>query len=538
MQAFQGVTYNQNGQMFTQGGGPQAQVRAINVPQAPPVGLLFSPLMQMLSNNLKPPMLEKDHFMDFKLKFPTFLVQASAGQTGLTDDMKLGVLKICIPEGAQVELQRREEEHTRGHAPPPKFNDFWNWLCRTYGSGKDEQTVLKEELRTLKPENAGKLTLESWNAYMAQFKLLQYRLEDPNERELIEWVQSKVPHNIRNRLIGREVSQSESRPLLKVTGVDGVPLPVLDEALIDMLETVKFRTTFTLEPCRGGYLIKCSDNRAEDIFLRYGGLLMKSGHRPQFSFMEQKMSLQEVFSFVTQHLQANERSDQVCRMHGDWEVKPWSKKEKVQEPMYAVRTVTATPPVTPVPGPIVPPTTLNPSASSGSIPTPVAPAWNSGKGSKGKGDSSLGYTVEGYNTGKGFSANSGSGQVGAGRGPPSTSVRPTYPPQPCWLCGGTEYHWRDECNMLKNCTWCGSRGHLSKDCTFEGPSEEFRARYPDGTPGRAVSNTQQHQNVVVPNSFSAGKGKGQEKGATNQGKGASPPPMVGKGAVKGGKGGN
>ena len=74
-----------------------------------------------------------------------------------------------------------------------------------------------------------------------------------------------------------------------------MPFPVLDEALRDMLETVKLRTTFTLEPCRGGYLIKCSDNRAEDIFLRYGVLLMKSGQRPQFSFMEQKMSLQEVF---------------------------------------------------------------------------------------------------------------------------------------------------------------------------------------------------------------------------------------------------
>ena len=72
-------------------------------------------------------------------------------------------------------------------------------------------------------------------------------------------------------------------------------------------------------------------------------------------------------------------------MHGDWEVKPWSKKEKVKEPTYAVRAVTASPPVTPVPGPIVPPASLNPPASSGSIPTPVAPAWNSGKGSKGKG---------------------------------------------------------------------------------------------------------------------------------------------------------
>ena len=130
---------------------------------------------------------------------------------------------------------------------------------------------------------------------MAQFKLLQYRLEDPNEKKLIEWVQSKVPQNIRNRLIGREVSKSDSHPLLKVTGVDGLPQAMVQRALSYMLDTVRFRSTFELEPCRGGYLIRCGDNRAEDEFLKYGGLLLKTGHKPQFAFMEQKMSLQEVF---------------------------------------------------------------------------------------------------------------------------------------------------------------------------------------------------------------------------------------------------
>ena len=202
--------------------------------------------------------------------------------------MKLGVLKMCIPEAAKMELQRREEEHTRGQALAPKYNDFWNWLCRHFGSGKDDQQVIKEELRTLKPENSGKISLEAWKAYMAEFKLLQHRLEDTNEKELIEWLQGKVPHNIRNRLIGREVSQSESRPLLKVTGVDGMPQAMVQRALSDMLDTVRFRTTFELEPCRGGYLIRCGDNTAEDVFLKYGGLLLKTGHRPQFAFMEPK----------------------------------------------------------------------------------------------------------------------------------------------------------------------------------------------------------------------------------------------------------
>ena len=194
-QAFQGVSFNTQGQpiRIEDGWGPQYQIRAINTPQVLSVGLLFSPLMQMLTNNLKPPILEKDHFMDFKLKFPTFLDQASAGQTGLTDDMKLGVLKMCIPDAAKTELQRREEEHIRGSGPPPKYNDFWNWLCRIYGSGKDDQTVIKEELRTLKPENSGKLTFESWNAYMAQFKLLQCRLEDPNEKSLSNGYRVRSP---------------------------------------------------------------------------------------------------------------------------------------------------------------------------------------------------------------------------------------------------------------------------------------------------------------------------------------------------------
>ena len=66
------VSMNTNMQGINGNWGAQAQIRAVNVPHVPPVGLLFSPLMRMLSKNLKPPMLEKDHFMDFKLKFPTF----------------------------------------------------------------------------------------------------------------------------------------------------------------------------------------------------------------------------------------------------------------------------------------------------------------------------------------------------------------------------------------------------------------------------------------------------------------------------------
>ena len=56
---------------------------------------------------------------------------------------------MCIPEAAKLELQRREEEYARGQAPAPKYNEFFNWLCRIYGSGIGDQQATKVELRAL-----------------------------------------------------------------------------------------------------------------------------------------------------------------------------------------------------------------------------------------------------------------------------------------------------------------------------------------------------------------------------------------------------
>ena len=215
------------------------------------------------------------------------------------------------------------------------------------------------------------------------------------------------------------MSQSESRPLLKVTGVEGMPMAMVERALGEMLNTVRFRTTFSLEPCRGGFWIKCGDNRAEDIFLKYGGLLLSTGHRPQFSFMEQKMSLQEVFAFVTQHLQANERSDHVGKMHGEWEPKSGGKKEK--EPTYAIRAISSAPPeppvMTPTPALVATPVRTDPPVVPKPTPAPVLSAWNTGyKGYKGKGDST--QTYKGYESGKGYATERGAAVANAGRGPP------------------------------------------------------------------------------------------------------------------------
>ena len=159
------------------------------------------------------------------------------------------------------------------------------------------------------------------------------------------------------------------------------------------------------------------DNRAEDVFLKYGGLLLKTGHKPQFAFMEQKMSPQEVFSFVTQHLQANERSEQVGKLHGDWEAKG---PKKDRENNYAIRVATITPQAPPTPAvtsaPVATQAQAEPIPPTNPPPTPAPSAWTSGKGAKGKSESKQGYKGKGPDYGKGYNQGSTPSPPAAGRG--------------------------------------------------------------------------------------------------------------------------
>ena len=121
---------------------------------------------------------------------------------------------------------------------------------------------------------------------------------------------------------------------------------------------------------------------------------------------------------------------------------------------------------------------------------------------------------------------------------PNTLNRPKVQPQPCWLCGSTEYHWRDECPTLKWCMTCSRWGHRSNDSCWK-VGAEYELEYPNtNARGNPAAGPPPQQGKGRTDFFPPGKGKGQEKGEINQGKGAAPPPPVqGKGLGKGGKGG-
>ena len=75
--------------------------------------------------------------------------------------------------------------------------------------------------------------------------------------------------------------------------MDGIYRKTLETRLSEMLDEHGHNTQLTFEPRSGGYEVRCGHNMAEGVFLRYGGRKIKLG-QPQFSFLEQKIFLEEV----------------------------------------------------------------------------------------------------------------------------------------------------------------------------------------------------------------------------------------------------
>ena len=300
----------------------QAMVHMTGTGASP--GLTFSPAMTMIANNLKPPKLEGTNFSEFSMEFPEFLRNSVPGQEELPDNMKLALLKQSIPEGDQIQLRIREENHQRGTGPAPTYIEFWNFLCKQYTKGKDNETVINEQLRTLRPEVAGKggnITLDSWKRYSSKFQLLLHRLEHPDLSSLVTTLQARTPHHIRPRLIAEEEKRNSKTPVVKMTGVRGIPLETIRTCVNAILRARNFQCEFRVEPRTDGFNIHVYDNRGEDVLLQFNGKDIWEGDRklatPRFTRSAQRMDIEDIFEFVENQIRIQDRSDEVARMMGD-----------------------------------------------------------------------------------------------------------------------------------------------------------------------------------------------------------------------------
>ena len=76
----------------------------------------------------------------------------------------------------------------------------------------------------MRPESAGRLTAAAWLTYANEFKLAYARLESPMEEEAWHWVLAQVPDRLCQGVIREERRRNSDRPMVRLTGFQGVPL--------------------------------------------------------------------------------------------------------------------------------------------------------------------------------------------------------------------------------------------------------------------------------------------------------------------------
>ena len=161
--------------------------------------------------------------MEFQLQWPMYVqkVEAIHGTT-LTTDFKLTLLTESLDNSSKAHLLRLQEDAQRGTSGPVVYEDFWNWLVRTYG--QNSQDSLRTRLRNLKPVHEGKLTWTAWLEYANKFRLILGRLESPlDASELWDLVLKQIPERMRFSLVRESKKKDERNPVVKLCGLQGLP---------------------------------------------------------------------------------------------------------------------------------------------------------------------------------------------------------------------------------------------------------------------------------------------------------------------------
>ena len=293
--------------------GRPTQVRpvgALDFPgqwSAPQLNVLMGPAAAAIAQGLakNKPILVPGKGNDFILRFPAYLEQLAMGSGTLNDAARLALLEDSLPMAGKSELQRRREEAQRGSGPPLTWSSVWSWIVLTYG--EDTQQATMEELRSLRPENRGKLTAVAWLTYAAEFRLRHARLENPRVEEVQELIMSNAPESCRTSFFRELAKREQRKPTLRLTGMSGVPIPPIEQLVRQLLGPGDHH--LRMWPQGAGIHVELGNPVDKQTLLNYSGCRTQSGHSLVFAPVKQHMGLEDTLNWVLSDLKCRETSD-------------------------------------------------------------------------------------------------------------------------------------------------------------------------------------------------------------------------------------
>ena len=484
--------------------GVQAQPAAVAPVMASYPEFYMGPVGTLLAKDLVKPEF-KGNWHDFAVKFNLFLQNLALAQN-LTEDMKLMLLASSLDQGSQLELQRRQELGER-----VQFQEFWNWLSRRHGG--DMQASLRDDLRALRLQNEGKLTLAAWRDFEAKFKLIYSRMENPAEEEAQNLILQQLPDLLRKGIFRQQQKKDEQTPMLRLREIPGLNL---DRAKGLVQKAIGPEEPVVVSGAGGGFIIKLFSARARDLLMLRNNSSLAGGHVVKLTVHEYRFSLEEIFRHVENELKCQEKSDNLGRSWGGKSTTPNfdSRKEEASQ-IFEVKIQDKRSPVQPA-RPATPPASKNSAltetstplseggpergrprerngADRGPTPSPARSdrdARYGGQPGKGKGNNhhsapSQGKGGRGTPSGGKGSSPGGKGKGGGRPENPRQASRSPSRENPCANCGASDHWWRN-CPNGTWCAFCNSQSHAYAECQWKNRGGQPRGdRSPRDTPQEA-----------------------------------------------------
>ena len=189
----------------------------------------MGPAAHALVQNLVQPKLTGNG-EEFAEKFDEYLrgIAVTVGRN-LEEGPKLQMLVSCLGEIDNREFRNAERKGKKFTYPMLRA-----FLMQRYG--KEPHVSAREKIRLLRLKNKGKLTREAWRDLTSQFSQLWYEVPDPSEEEARDWTMSRIPENLRYRIIIDEIKRGDRTFLHWVGGPEYLTLKHLRTALRKALD--------------------------------------------------------------------------------------------------------------------------------------------------------------------------------------------------------------------------------------------------------------------------------------------------------------
>ena len=270
------------------------------------LGIANFPVVAHLSKTAVAPRFsnKKEDWVSFANQFDKWLRILAQGKD-LSDQESMLLLNSCLPENLQKEMELWERERNAS----PTYLEFRAHLEAKFALAQSDN-MRRRWTNVEMPKHQGKITLQSFQDFMVNFKLAMADVPDTNPEDARRVLLDKIPPFMK-----AWVAEAELKKMRKKCMVELGCKPGMTSAMVVASVQNWTGSTPSRAEVRGGgtYWVLYEDERQAQKLLELNGRVGGSGIRIVARKVEQKLLINDIFAGICARMEMQERTAEYQR---------------------------------------------------------------------------------------------------------------------------------------------------------------------------------------------------------------------------------